>query len=444
MDTYRYARTKMAQAMGRPAHFVLRHTPDQVLMTTADYCLREIDYPEGRDFLKTIMLLSKRQLHTKSPAVQSAIINFLANILGKGEIKRKRFERSAGFSPPVLMVVSPTMRCNLRCFGCYAGKYERKDDLGLDTLERLIVEAEDMGIYFMTISGGEPFVLGDDLLDIIGSHPGMMFQIYTNGTLIDDKTAARLARLGNAYPCISVEGFEKETDARRGPGVYKNIMAAMDSLRRHGMLFGFSATATRENNELIISEKFVDFYRRKGCTIGWYFHYVPVGKEPGVELMPTAEQRIFRREEIIKRRSNRDILLADFWNDGPMVGGCIAGGKRYLHINSQGEVEPCVFAHFAVDNIRNKSLREVLESPFFEEIRKRQPYDSNLLRPCMIIDVPEVLREVVTICGAHPTHLGADAVITDFAEDLDKYASSYRSLADTKWSEYDGKDDVPE
>lgn len=413
-------------------------------MTTADYCLREIDYPEGRDFLKTIMLLSKRQLHTKSPAVQSAIINFLANILGKGEIKRKRFERSAGFSPPVLMVVSPTMRCNLRCFGCYAGKYERKDDLGLDTLERLIVEAEDMGIYFMTISGGEPFVLGDDLLDIIGSHPGMMFQIYTNGTLIDDKTAARLARLGNAYPCISVEGFEKETDARRGPGVYKNIMAAMDSLRRHGMLFGFSATATRENNELIISEKFVDFYRRKGCTIGWYFHYVPVGKEPGVELMPTAEQRIFRREEIIKRRSNRDILLADFWNDGPMVGGCIAGGKRYLHINSQGEVEPCVFAHFAVDNIRNKSLREVLESPFFEEIRKRQPYDSNLLRPCMIIDVPEVLREVVTICGAHPTHLGADAVITDFAEDLDKYASSYRSLADTKWSEYDGKDDVPE
>lgn len=168
-----------------------------------------------------------------------------------------------------------------------------------------------------------------------------------------------------------MEGFQKETDARRGDGAFKKVLDAMKALKEEGVVFGFSATATRENNDLIVSERFINFFREKGCVVGWYFHYVPVGKKPGIELMPTAEQRLFRREELVKRRARHDILLADFWNDGPMVGGCLAGGRTYLHINSNGEVEPCVFAHFAVDNIREKPLRDILQSPFFTETYHR-------------------------------------------------------------------------
>lgn len=415
---------------------IIRVTPDRFLLTFAERCLRNIQYPEGRDFLKTILLLAKRHLHQMSPAVQKSILNSVTKLLVIGEPKRRRYKEETGLDPPVLIVISPTMRCNLNCYGCYAGKYSKKDDLGLGTLERLILECERIGIYFITISGGEPFILGDDFLNILGRHPGVLFQIYTNGTLIDSKIARKLAELGNAYPCISVEGFQEETDARRGKGAYRKVIDAMDRLREEGVVFGFSATATRENNDLIVSEKFIDFYLNKGCLIGWYFHYVPVGKEPGIDLMPTAEQRVYRREELVKRRARRDMLLADFWNDGPLVGGCLAGGRTYLHINSDGEVEPCVFAHFAVDNIRDKPLVDILQSPFFAEIRKRQPYDDNLFRPCMIIDVPEVLREVVTVCGAHPTHLGADAVIHELASEMDTYSESYHELADRKWEEY--------
>ena len=410
--------------------------PERVLVAGGQRCVRYVSYPEGREFLTTILLLAKRHLKRMSPAVQKSTLNFIANALVKGDAKRSHFREETGFDPPILMVISPTMRCNLNCYGCYAGKYLTKDDLGLGTLERLLFEAEEMGVYFITISGGEPFMLGEDLLRIMEKHPSILFQVYTNGTLIDRKVARRLAGVGNVYPCISVEGFEEETDARRGKGVYKKILRAMDDLREEGVVFGFSATATRENNELIVSEKFVDFYREMGCLIGWYFHYVPVGKEPGVELMPTAEQRIFRRRELIERRARHDILLADFWNDGPLVGGCLAGGRRYLHINSDGEVEPCVFVHFAVDNIKNKSLKDILQSPFFTRIRERQPYDENLFRPCMIIDVPEVLRDVVTACGAHPTHAGAEAVIEDFATEIDNYSESYRELADPEWRDY--------
>jgi len=436
MSALESVKSSAVRGMVSGALSILRVTPDRILTAGADRCLRDIRYPEGRDFLKTILLLTKRHLHRMSPVVQRSVLNFVARLLVSGEPKRRRYKKETGFDPPVLIVISPTMRCNLNCYGCYAGKYSKKDDLGLGTLERLILECERIGIYFITISGGEPFILGDDFLKILGRHPGVLFQIYTNGTLIDAPVARRLAEIGNAYPCISVEGFEEETDARRGKGAYRKIIDAMDRLREEGVVFGFSATATRENNDLIVSEKFIDFYLSKGCMVGWYFHYVPVGREPGIDLMPTAEQRAFRREELVKRRARHDILLADFWNDGPMVGGCLAGGRTYLHINSDGEVEPCVFAHFAVDNIRDKSLADILQSPFFAEIRKRQPYDDNLFRPCMIIDVPEVLREVVAVSGAHPTHVGADAVIHELAHDMDRYSESYHEIADRNWEEY--------
>ncbi len=443
MSVVESARRSAGEKLVSGAHTLIRHTPDPILNAASQWLLRDVTYPEGRDFLQTIVLLVKKHLHTMSPAVQRSILNFVANILVKGERKRRRFKEEMGFDPPVLMVISPTMRCNLKCYGCYAGKYSKHDDLGLGVLERLFYEAEDMGIYFLTISGGEPFILGHDLLKLMGRHPGILFQIYSNGTLINDDIAEHLAKIGNAYPCISVEGYAEQTDARRGEGTFQKIMQAMDSLKRHGVLFGFSATATRDNNELIVSQEFIDFYREKGCLVGWYFHYVPVGKAPGMEFMPTAAQRIFRREEIIKRRAHHDILLADFWNDAPMVGGCLAGGRTYLHINSDGEVEPCVFAHFAVDNIWEKPMREILQSPFFVEIRKRQPYDENMLRPCMIIDVPDVLREVVTVCGAHPTHEGADAVINEFANEMDDYSEAYRELADVKWAQYPDRDLFP-
>ena len=433
IESFKRLVTRAVVACGLAA---IRLIPDRVLVAGGRRCVRYISYPDGREFLTTILLLAKRHLKRMSPAVQKSTLDFIANALVKGEVKRIRFKEETGFDPPILLVISPTMRCNLNCYGCYAGKYSTKDDLGLGTLERLLLEAEEMGVHFITISGGEPFVLGEDLLRIMERHHSILFQVYTNGTLIDREVARRLAEMGNVYPCVSVEGFEKETDARRGKGTYQKILRAMDNLREEGVVFGFSATATRENNELIVSEEFVDFYRDKGCLIGWYFHYVPVGKEPGVELMPTPEQRIFRRKELVKRRARNDILLADFWNDGPMVGGCLAGGRKYLHINSDGEVEPCVFVHFAVDNIKDKSLKDILQSPFFTRIREHQPYDENLFRPCMIIDVPEVLRDVVTVCGAHPTHAGAEAVIEEFAAEIDGYAESYKEMADPEWIAY--------
>jgi len=391
-------------------------------------------YPEGRDFLKSLLLHVRRAIGRCS---RECLAKFAENLIVNEFItatpKRDEFKSRYGFPPPFFLVISPTMRCNLNCYGCYAGDYNKKEELETALIHHLLQEAKEMGIYFITISGGEPF-MREDLLDIFAAHSDVYFQVYTNGTLIDEQVARVLSRLGNVLPAVSVEGWEKATDARRGPGSFTKVLAAMAQLQQAGVLFGFSATATRQNNELICSDEFVKFWIDQGCFIGWYFNYLPIGKKPDLDLMPTPEQRIYRRKRLIEMRLNLPIILADFWNDGPLVGGCIAG-DRYLHITANGNVEPCVFVHFATDNIKEKSLAEILNSPFFHSIRQRQPYSANYYRPCMVIDHPHILRDLIGQCGAHPTHPGAEGILTQFAGDLDRYALAYGKLADALWSE---------
>jgi len=394
---------------------------------------------QGHPALDMIRNFVSRDLHPNY--YQNMVVNFFTNALFMGYGTRKEILAKEGIMPPFFFVISPTMRCNLNCYGCYAGQYKKSDELDFETVCRIISEARDMGMYFVTISGGEPFFY-EDLLDIFERHHDISYQIYTNGTLIDDKVVERLVSLGNAAPAISVEGYEAETDARRGKGTYAKVRDAMGRLKDAGALFGFSATVTRHNVDLLSSEEFVDTMVDRGCAFGWYFIYIPIGREPQLDLMPTPEQRDMLRQRVKRMRSTKPILVADFWNDGPLVGGCIAGGRRYLHINCKGDVEPCVFVHFAVDNIKEKSLMEAVKSPFFTSIRERQKINNeNPLLPCMIIDHPETLRELVAEHGAYPTHEGAETLVNEMADYLDSYAVEYGKLANEAWKNY-GKEDI--
>lgn len=391
-----------------------------------------------REFFATghpSVLLAKNIIKRLSPQCRDRFIqNFFLNESLLGSTLRAKICQEEGFEPPYFIVISPTMRCNLNCYGCYAGEYEHSFGLEFETVDRILTDAKELAIYFVTISGGEPFVR-KDLLDLYEKHNDIFFQIYTNGTLIDQKMAKRLARFGNVAPVISIEGFEEETDRRRGKGVFRKTMEAMDFLNEEGVIFGGSITVTKENIETVSSEKMIDLLIEKGAMLIWYFQYIPIGREPQIQLMPTPQQRDELRKRINYLRAIKPIFIGDFWNDGPHVDGCIAGGRKYLHINANGDVEPCVFTHFAVDNIKQKSLKQAANSPFFRAIRAKQPYSRNLLTPCMIIDEPSVLREVVNKFNAYPTHPGAETVVTTLADDLNEYSSTYHQIADKIWEE---------
>ncbi len=331
---------------------------------------------------------------------------FFANAVWYGMPKREKLFKEDGIKTPFVILISPSMRCNLRCTGCYAANYSKEDDIPYKEVDRIIEEAREMGIYYFIVLGGEPF-FNEYMLDIYEKYNDCIFMPFTNGTLFNEKLADKVQKLGNIIPMFSLEGFEKETDARRGKGVFKQVMHGMDLLRERGVLFGVSTATGRNNIDTVISDEFINMLIEKGAKMSWYFIFMPVGEDPDFNLMLTPEQRIYLGKEVRKIRNEKPYFAIDFFNDAPYVGGCIAG-KYYCHINSHEDVEPCIFAHFATDNLKNKKLIDVFKSPFFKELRDRQPYNDNLLKPCMMIDNPKVIREVASKTGARPTDKGAE------------------------------------
>jgi len=371
--------------------------------------------------------------HCLSKFIQNLVVNFM--VLGRG-IRDKK-EKEYNVHLPNFMVISPTMKCNLHCKGCYAAEYDTSNELTFGELDKLLTDAKELGMYFFTFSGGEAF-FRNDLLDLWEKHDDCYFQVYTNGTLLDDTMVQRLVDLGNVMPMISVEGSRELTDLRRGQGIYDKVIAAYRRLNEAGVMFGFSATYTRNTADYMSSDEFIKTMIDRGCKIGWFFQYVPIGENPDLTYMSTPKQRSMLHKKVEEWRHSGEfpIFIGDFWNDGPYVDGCMAAGERYWHVISDGSVEPCVFAPFAVDNIREKSLVEIAGSPFFTYIRNQLPYDGddNLLRPCMILDHPEVLRDAVKKFGARPCHEGLEKILSgSIPRALDEYAREMKEIYDPLW-----------
>ena len=415
---------------------LVMRVPDRVLFGVMERLLRQgIAMPEGQRFILKLARELKSQWHRFHPNVRRRFVNnVFGNLMLFSGDKHAAVTKRLG-DWPCIMVVSPTMRCNLKCEGCYSANYDREDAISTERFDRLLTECEELGIYFVVVSGGEPYIRSD-LLDMFEKHSGIQFLTYTNGTVIYNKhLAPRLAELGNVIPCISVEGFASETDARRGEGVYEKVDRVMDELREAGVMFGFSATPMRHNNDILVSDEFIDHYIAKGCFVGWYFSYMPVGRNPDLNLMPTPEQRLHRLRRIREIRRTKPIVAADFWCDGELVGGCLSGGRVYFHVNASGGVEPCVFHQFSVDNILEKPLIECLDSPYFRHIRKKLATFDNPLRPCPIIDRPEVLREAVQTFGSRPSQPGGERLLTgDLAKGLDEYAARLKEVMDPEFA----------
>jgi MoaA/NifB/PqqE/SkfB family radical SAM enzyme len=361
------------------------------------------------------------------PVVRRLINNMIVGNLVDGYRRRYAFWEKHGIAPPAAVLFSPTMRCNLNCAGCYAGEYSRDEELDFATADRIVAESQEIGINVFTILGGEPF-LWPQLPELFEAHPEAAFQVFTNGSLLDDAMIRRLAKAANVLVVLAIEGWRATTEQRRGPGSYDRALALMDLMRRERMMIAYSVTVTRENVDEVTDPAFVRLMLDHGAHLGWYFHYQPTGRCAAMDSMPTPEQRETMRVRLRHARRTMPILIVDFLNDGALTEGCMSAGRRYIHINHRGEVEPCIFVHFAADNIHEKSLGEALCSDFFRDLRKNMPFNDNHLRPCMILDNPQYLRDAVARCQPHPTHPDADAFLNRLAPEIDEYSQKYAAL----------------
>jgi len=323
------------------------------------------------------------------------------------DVRRRTRAAQENVVTPVTFVIEPTGRCNLKCPGCYANSTSRGEELPYQVLRRLIGEARDMGVTLVTMSGGEPFLREAEdqtITRLAGEFQNNGFLVYTNATMIDSHVAERLGKVENVFPAISVEGYESETDARRGRGYSSSALNVRRMLAEHQVMYGFSATVTNKNAHILSSDEFIARRIEEGDMFGWYFLMQPIGRRPDTSLLVTPEQRARLRDQIFKwRAEGRPIFIGDFWNDGPFVGGCIAGGRSYFHVYANGDISPCVFAPIACGNVKDifsgkseyTSLADfVNRHPLFRGFREKQKKITDWRAPCLLFDNPEMLRDL--------------------------------------------------
>ena len=358
--------------------------------------------------------------------------NFLA--WGKQEKMRERHQCNI----PWAILLDPTSACNLHCTGCWAAEYGHALNLAYDEIDSIIRQGKELGVHVYIYTGGEPLVRKRDLIRLCEAHPDCAFLCFTNSTLIDEEFCQEMIRVKNFVPAISAEGDEASTDSRRGEGTYQKVDEAMDLLRSHGLPFGVSICYTSVNSDSVTSEEYIDWLIDKGALFAWIFTYMPVGKDSPTDLMPTPEQREKLYLFNDKMRQTKPLFTLDFQHDGEYVGGCIAGGRRYLHINAAGDVEPCVFIHYSNANIHDSTLLDCLRSPIFMEYYHEQPFNDNYMRPCPMLENPECLEYMVAESGAHSTDLVAQESAEELCAKTKPAAEAWAPVAERLWTDKEG------
>lgn len=279
-------------------------------------------------------------------------------------------QEKKGLLVPPALFVSVTSQCNLACLGCYqrgthAGPVR---DLDPDRLSLLLCEASELGVSIVVLAGGEPMLRRAEIAGLARSYPKILFPVFSNGLLIDDRAAAELAKTKNIIPMISFEGFRNETDARRGIGVYDRLLGVCARLKQHGIFFGCSVTVTRTNAGLVTSEQFVREMLAAGVRVFVFVEYVPV--EPGTEALVLDDNRRTALYGSIDRlNKNHPALFIGFPGNEAAYGGCLAAGRGFIHVSASGDLEACPAAPFSDTNIARVSLREALRSPLLARIR---------------------------------------------------------------------------
>ncbi len=314
--------------------------------------------------------------------------------------RRRKSAEAEGLHVPSYLIASITSSCNLHCAGCYSRASHATADcapvnqLTAEQWDRIFTEAEELGVSFVLLAGGEP-TLRRDVIEAAASHPNLLFPIFTNGTFLNDAYFDLMDRHRNLVPVISLEGGFEATEARRGAGIYKRLIDNMARLKDCGLIYGASITVTTENMEEVLSDAFADDLASRGCKAMIFIEYVPVTDE-AAHLAPGDAEREYMTERIARLRETRqDLVFVSFPGDEKSSGGCLAAGRGFFHINSHGGAEPCPFSPYSDINVADTSLREAISSRLFVSLREGGHLMEDHAGGCVLNEKRAVVEELL-------------------------------------------------
>jgi len=338
----------------------------------------------------------------KNPRESAFMLRFAA--ASRAASKKRRRAEDAGEHIPPFLIASITSQCNLHCAGCYSrcnhATVDAEPVCQLTAAEwlRIFDEADELGISFILLAGGEP-MLRRDIIEAAGQKPNILFPIFTNGTFMDDRYFDLFDRCRNLLPIMSIEGEKAITDARRGEGIYDKLISNMDELQRRGLIFGASVTVTTENLKEVSSDAFLKKLSDRGCKAVIFVEFVPV-TDDSRELAPGDGERAYLRDEIARlRRDDPEMVYISFPGDEKSSGGCVAAGRGFFHINSHGGAEPCPFSPYSDVNIRNTSLKAALRSPLFLALQRGDILLDDHDGGCVLYEKRELVEQIMAGMG---------------------------------------------
>lgn len=295
----------------------------------------------------------------------------LKNIIWQRKAAKTRdFWEKQNLHVPPFAIVSITQKCNLKCKGCYAQAHHKPGSLEMSEgeLENIFNQANELGLSIILLAGGEPLVRRE-ILRVTQKFARIIFPLFTNGLLIDRELIKEFKKQRNLVPVISIEGYQEETDERRGKGVYEHIKQVFREFNESKIFYGVSITVTRANYDMVICEQFAQDLIASGCKLFFFVEYVPF-QDDTEDLVLTDEQKAKILDLVNSFREKLPALFIAFPGDEEAFGGCLAAGRGFIHINPEGSVEPCPFAPYSDTSLKKLPLKEALKSEFLKNIRE--------------------------------------------------------------------------
>jgi MoaA/NifB/PqqE/SkfB family radical SAM enzyme len=335
----------------------------------------------------------------KNPTASIFMLKYINN--NKEANRLRRDSELAGKHIPPFLIASITSSCNLHCKGCYAranhncfdGVDKEHQLLSANDWSHIFDQAEDLGISFVLLAGGEP-MLRNDVLEKAGEHKKILFPVFTNGTMFTDDKIKLLSTYPNLLPVLSIEGEAKTTDDRRGAGVYERLQAGMSELKKRSIVFGSSVTVQKDNMKEVMGDSFLQSLIDKGCKAVVYVEYVPVN-EQSAHLAPDDSDRVFMMARVKELREKYpELVFVSFPGDEKTSGGCLAAGRGFFHINAYGSAEPCPFSAYSDTSLKDVSLEEALQSPLFLKLKNSGTLMTEHTGGCVLFEQEETVKQL--------------------------------------------------